>query len=393
MTTRHQAIRTLYLNLYDIHKNIPVSIKFGDTVIHVTDIDLKYVMITIADSIAHNIYSCYNEFFDNIDYYYDDDVIQNYMMFISNYTKSDAIADICRTDWAQIYYHFQCIIGGCTGKLINPHIRLSALNMLSSSKYITHNADKYTLTRDMAVAIISCFSEVDVLTYMKITNIIDYLSINNALLTLYDKLLFADYQYCYNIFDMTTHLIDYTNDPISKHLHRTLLELACDSMKKYMMGFVAKKMSKDVFLKYNMMCYNIITKYKNTAKKLIDAFVVFYAKQLIQLFKTNRTTPNDFDWNYLIPHLKFPFSYKLLARFKRAIDNKNAIVKMDPVFCVPIVEPCSLPGIDGVYNKSSMIMYLRTNPIDMFTREPLSVEEFESYNNQQDITKKYYNVD
>ena len=64
----------------------------------------------------------------------------------------------------------------------------------------------------------------------------------------------------------------------------------------------------------------------------------------------------------------------------------------DPITCTKIKEPCLIPGMTGFddlyFDRSTILKQLLVKNENPYTRAPLTQEEFESYNNLEDIQIK-----
>lgn len=66
----------------------------------------------------------------------------------------------------------------------------------------------------------------------------------------------------------------------------------------------------------------------------------------------------------------------------------------DPIMCTPIETPCLLPGMiecsegDIYFDKSTIMKHLLVSETNPYTRQILTIDEFEKFNNQIDIIKK-----
>jgi len=61
---------------------------------------------------------------------------------------------------------------------------------------------------------------------------------------------------------------------------------------------------------------------------------------------------------------------------------------MDPILVVEIKNPVMIPKIDRMFDKSSIMSHLYNNEKNPFTRESLTIKEFEEYNKRDDVIEK-----
>ena len=66
---------------------------------------------------------------------------------------------------------------------------------------------------------------------------------------------------------------------------------------------------------------------------------------------------------------------------------------MDPITCNVIEDPCLLPGMvgyqsDNFFDKSTIRKQLLIKQENPYTRAPLTIDEFEEFNNRKDIQEK-----
>jgi hypothetical protein len=69
----------------------------------------------------------------------------------------------------------------------------------------------------------------------------------------------------------------------------------------------------------------------------------------------------------------------------------------DPIQCTLIKDPCMIPNINSIFDKSTILKHLMTENTNPYTRENLTIKIFEEYNKTETIktiideyNKKYY---
>lgn len=61
---------------------------------------------------------------------------------------------------------------------------------------------------------------------------------------------------------------------------------------------------------------------------------------------------------------------------------------LDPLLCVPIKSPVMIPDIDDIFDKTTIVTRIKTDPINPYTRKPLTEEIFEEFNKRDKIKEK-----
>jgi hypothetical protein len=138
-----------------------------------------------------------------------------------------------------------------------------------------------------------------------------------------------------------------------------------------------------------------ILKYHEQAKKLIEG--------VIDCIKINKSVLHlimDFKDKLLIeindPQLMINGTKKeefmnILAEYKpsKVIDYPDEF--LDPLLCCPITSPVMIPDISDIFDKTTILTRIKIDPINPYTRKPLTEEIFEEYNKRDEIKEKINN--
>jgi len=60
---------------------------------------------------------------------------------------------------------------------------------------------------------------------------------------------------------------------------------------------------------------------------------------------------------------------------------------LDPILFIPITEPVMIPSIKHIFDRSSILGQLYHEEINPFTREKLTIDEFNNYNKRDEVKK------
>ncbi|AYV75737.1 MAG: U-box domain protein [Terrestrivirus sp.] len=61
---------------------------------------------------------------------------------------------------------------------------------------------------------------------------------------------------------------------------------------------------------------------------------------------------------------------------------------LDPLLCTEIINPVMIPDINDIYDKSSILIHLHEEKTNPLTRKPLTIEEFNLYQQNEDVKQK-----
>ena len=61
---------------------------------------------------------------------------------------------------------------------------------------------------------------------------------------------------------------------------------------------------------------------------------------------------------------------------------------LDPLLCTEIIDPVMIPDINDIYDKSSILIHLHEKKTNPLTRKPLTIEEFNLYQQNEDVKQK-----
>jgi hypothetical protein len=64
---------------------------------------------------------------------------------------------------------------------------------------------------------------------------------------------------------------------------------------------------------------------------------------------------------------------------------------LDPLLCIPIKLPVMIPDIEDIFDRTTIVTRIKTDPINPYTRKPLTEEIFEEYNKKDEIKIKTNN--
>jgi hypothetical protein len=61
---------------------------------------------------------------------------------------------------------------------------------------------------------------------------------------------------------------------------------------------------------------------------------------------------------------------------------------LDPLLCVPIKSPVMIPDIKDFFDRTTIVTRIKTDPVNPYTRKPLTEEMFDEFNSKDEIKEK-----
>lgn len=380
-----------------------------------------YKKLSLDNDNLKKIINLINIFFNNIDIIYSNEIIcqiLNILKLLLSYPLSTSTINII----SQFNIFLPFIIDGVNGHLNNPHLRIDAVNILSTLyKYNikfdhNHYNIQYTLfnyLKDVKYitlmhsyeSFIHTQSILDILYYyisiMKDTFYTYYPS--NIRFMTNDLILFTLLTTIDNIAEqiITQNLI-LTNKTIYKSFsilcHTAINILNCiikknNSISSYILLFI-----NNVYFKIIQFFLNILNK-NNHFHNLYDYNLLQSICDLYDhIIHTKQINIQNFDSNMLISLLNILTNINLNTKkniltfihsdeFIHNIHNTDNISDdfIDPIFAIPILHPIMLPNNNDIYDYDSIILYILKTEQHPLTRQSLSLSDLLDFNNSDDI--------
>lgn len=79
------------------------------------------------------------------------------------------------------------------------------------------------------------------------------------------------------------------------------------------------------------------------------------------------------------------FIIKKLSEHKQIVYSNDFL---DPITCEPIKEPVKIPGINEIFDRSTIVTCIYESGLNPYTREKMTIEELDEYNSNENIVKE-----
>jgi hypothetical protein len=213
---------------------------------------------------------------------------------------------------------------------------------------------------------------------------------------LYEKIKsnYIDLQYFFNCYNIAIETAIYTI-LIYKNLYdKKIIEKIYPETEEKYITFIGRVISNISMSPGNKFQFNQIN--SHIEKELISiCFNVISEKidvnpeSILEIKDKILNTINFVNEQILNPEHKKVIKEKVEKILEDTTDYPSEFI--DPMTCKPIKTPVMIPNTNEIFERTTIIMQIYTQGINPYTREPLTLEIFEKYNQEEEVIKKINN--
>lgn len=419
------SIRIYYLSLFQINKYIKerkntmfIALFDGFTDIRQLEKIGNEIKIILNDqTITNDIFDTYILMFSKFNIFYSNEIVQDYINMVTNvyvYNENEKIDD-------NYLQYISNVIEGFDGKLNNPHIRYNAMQLLISliDEYGFAKFENLLKSFSIYLKEVKFFDWTDPIdASLHYRRIVDFITMLADIDKYQSDILTVDL--CYRLLNIASDIIKIHDEILEKiktihqqyafnqtvSLFRKEAYELLDSVKASLCAFKLfsigrpELISLDVAMKFVMMGTILLECYSNGAHPIYTvcqitdtpiAIMYIILESMLILLQNGLIGSDKINFDLLkrvVKTIKFPHTNELLSYETNSNTIEYPEEFVDQLFMTPIENPIMIPNTNGVFEKVSMVMLLRSNPSNPFTREPLTPETLEEYNNKPEIKQQ-----